>query len=443
MVWLMRSLPWRRHARTTTPARLTATVLFGSAATVAALVATDVLPSPSWADLDGIDVAGHQHPGGSAIDWQTVADSGQSFAFIKATEGTGYTNPYFSSDSAKASAAGVTPGSYHYARPEYDARSQARYYASVLSTGVNPSLPPTLDLEETGGLGPEDLQNWVRDWIDEIKTLTGRDPIIYTYYSFWIGSMGNTTEFSEYPLWLAYYNEQLPDEIPGGWDAPTFWQYSGSGQVDGVITDVDLNTYYGSDAELQALAGSASAGTAVGNASDALRPIRDAAVAEAGLTNTVEHGASALGIPIPDIPLTTDMLVNLLGLVAGEVGPEAVFGSATDAGFDAETSQAITSAGTEARDSDVTLPESEISQLVSGVLGDSSGKITLQGVLELLNAFGAQDYIAQLIADGAAGVDGADKVAPVEGAAEAPAEAPAEVPLPEAEAPAPEVVPAQ
>ena len=157
MVWLMRSLPWRRHARTTTPARLTATVLFGSAATVAALVATDVLPSPSWADLDGIDVAGHQHPGGSAIDWQTVADSGQSFAFIKATEGTGYTNPYFSSDSAKASAAGVTPGSYHYAKPEYDARSQARYYASVLSTGVNPSLPPTLDLEETGGLGPEQL----------------------------------------------------------------------------------------------------------------------------------------------------------------------------------------------------------------------------------------------------------------------------------------------
>jgi hypothetical protein len=163
----------------------------------------------------------------------------------------------------------------------------------------------------------------------------------------------------------------------------------------------------------------------VGNASDALRPIRDAAVAEAGLTNTVEHSAAALGIPIPDIPLTTDMLVNLLGLVAGEVGPEAVFGSATEAGFDAETSEAITSAGTEARDSDVTLPESEISQLVSGVLGDGSGKITLQNVLDLLNAFGAQDYIAQLIADGA------DKVAPVE---DAPAEAPAEATAPEAEA---------
>ena len=133
----MRSLPWRRHAHRTTPARLTATVLLGSAATVAALVATDVLPVPSWA-LDGIDVASHQHPGGAAIDWDAVAASGQSFAFIKATEGTGYGNPYFSADSAKAAAAGITPGSYHYAKPEMDARTQARFYASELATGASP-----------------------------------------------------------------------------------------------------------------------------------------------------------------------------------------------------------------------------------------------------------------------------------------------------------------
>lgn len=398
IVWLMRSLPWRRHARSTTPARLTATALLGSAATVAALVATDVLTVPSWA-LDGIDIASHQHPGGAAIDWETVAASGQSFAFIKATEGTGYTNPYFSSDSAKAAAAGVTPGSYHYAKPDVgDARSQARFYAASLATGVNPSLPPTLDLEETGGLGPTELQAWVRDWIDEIKTLTGRDPIIYTYYAFWISSMGNTTEFSEYPLWLAYYNDTLPDQIPGGWHEPTFWQYTGTGSVDGVITDVDLNTYYGSDAELQSLAGSARSGTAVGNATDALKPIRDASVTEAGVTNTVEHGASALGLPVIDLPLTTDLLVNLLGLVAGEVAPESVLSSAVGAGFDAETSQAITSAGTEARDSGVTLPRNQISQLVSSAIGDGSGTVTLEGVLRVLQAFGSQDYLSKITA---------------------------------------------
>lgn len=395
MVWRMRSLPWRRSVRTI-PARLTATALIGSAATVAALVATDILPVPSWA-LDGIDVASHQHPGGSAIDWATVSASGQSFAFIKATEGTGYTNPYFSSDSAKAAAAGITPGSYHYAKPDIgDARSQARFYASTLATGVNPSLPPTLDLEETGGLGPTELQNWVRDWIDEIITLTGRDPIIYTYYAFWIGSMGNTTEFSQYPLWLAYYNDTLPDQIPGGWDEATFWQYTGTGSVDGIITDVDLNTYYGSDAELLALAGSAHTGTAVGDATSALQPIRDAAVAEAGVTNAIQHGLAELGLPVLDIPLTTDLLVNLLGLVAGEVDPAIVLSSALEAGFDAITSQAISSAGTEVRDARVTLPVSEITALVTSVISNGADGITLEAILRILTAFGAQNYATQL-----------------------------------------------
>ena len=91
----MISLPWRRSTRTSVPKRLTATALAGSALTVAALVATDVVPVPSWA-LNGIDVASHQHPGGAAIDWTAVKQSGQSFVFVKATEGTSYTNPALS-----------------------------------------------------------------------------------------------------------------------------------------------------------------------------------------------------------------------------------------------------------------------------------------------------------------------------------------------------------
>ena len=30
----------------------------------------------------GIDIAGHQHPAGSPIDWHQVANSSQDFAFI-------------------------------------------------------------------------------------------------------------------------------------------------------------------------------------------------------------------------------------------------------------------------------------------------------------------------------------------------------------------------
>ena len=314
----MISLPWRRSTRTSVPKRLTATALAGSALTVAALVATDVVPVPSWA-LDGIDAASHQHPGGAAIDWTAVKQSGQSFVFVKATEGTSYTNPAFTTDSAKAQQAGLVPGSYHYARPgSRNPRAEARHYASVLATGVQPSLPPVLDLEEHGGLNPTELQNWVREWIDEIKTLTGRDPIIYTYYSFWIQRMANTTEFSEYPLWLAYYRDTLPDNIPGGWDHVTFWQYSGSGRVNGVQTQVDLNKYYGDDAALNALASGLPSNTAAGQASDAMDAMRPAVEGEAEIANKIEH---ATGV---NVPLASDFMMQLLGVIGGRVSPDVL-----------------------------------------------------------------------------------------------------------------------
>lgn len=439
IVLRMFTLPWRRHARTTTPARITAVTLFGSAATVAALVAADVVPVPSWA-LDGVDVASHQHPGDSAIDWQTVGESGQSFAFIKASEGTGYVNPYFSSDSAKASAAGVTPGSYHYAKPGTgDPREEARHYAATLSSGVQPSLPPTLDLEESGGLEPVDLQNWVRDWIDEIRTLTGQDPIIYTFHDFWVNDMGNTEEFSEYPLWLAYYNPSLPSEIPGGWEEVTFWQYSDAGQVDGIYSDVDMNTYYGTDEQLQELAGRPSQGTAVGNVADALRPITDAAQGEAESANDADHADAAGGEPGLDHTLSTDLLVNLLGLVAGTVGPDAVLDSAVNSGLDEGVGSALTSSGIEARDAGETLPIAAVGALVLGalgigadggdiagqigsladsmseeqsgeksgfdigqlteVIGENSDGVTLDSILRLMTAFGATDYASQIAND--------------------------------------------
>lgn len=434
----MLSLSRRRSARTTAPARLTAVALFGSAATVAALVATDVLPVPTWA-LDGVDVASHQHPDGLAIDWQSVAASGQSFAFIKASEGTGYVNPYFSSDSAKAAAAGVTPGSYHYARPgDTDPRSEARHYAATLTTGVQPSLPPVLDIEENAGLAPEELQNWVRDWIDEIQILTGRDPIIYTYQDFWLNDMGNTEEFSEYPLWLAYYNPTLPTEIPGGWDEVTFWQYSDQGEVDGIYSNVDLNTYYGTDEQLQALAGAPSEGTAVGNIVDALRPITEAVQGQAEAANEAEHHEGEDGEPALNQPLSTDLLVNLLGLVGGTVGPEAVLEAAQGSGLGEGLGSVIATSGMEARDAGETMPVAAVAALVLGALGlgtdggDIAGQVgellgslvdeqsapldgadldisrfadliggdgvTMDSILRLMTAFGADDYAGQVAA---------------------------------------------
>lgn len=214
------------------------------------------IAGPATALLAGSDVASHQHPGSLAINWARVKAAGHHFAIVKATEGISYVNPHYREDSDSMREAGLIRGTYHYALPQYSAVLQAQHYAAVLATNTTDlDLPPVLDLEETGGLGPVALQAWVRTFLATLDTLTGRQTIIYVSPGFWRHQMANTTEFSERPLWIADYNggnsPTLP--LPGGWTNWTFWQYTGSGWVDGVATPIDLNTFNGTEAQLLAL----------------------------------------------------------------------------------------------------------------------------------------------------------------------------------------------
>ncbi|QCB28266.1 glycoside hydrolase family 25 protein [Corynebacterium endometrii] len=201
----------------------------------------------------GVDVAGHQHPGGAPINWKTVRADGQSFAFVKASEGIGWTNEFFEEDARGADAAGMKVGSYHYARPASDPRAQAATYAAQIARVPHHSLPPVLDLEVSEGKSPRELIAWTRAFTDELKALTGRTPMIYTYRYFWTDHMANTTQFSEYPLWLAAYQAQAPEPV-GGWSKLAFWQRSESGRVNGVTGPVDMNLFNGNDAQLASFA---------------------------------------------------------------------------------------------------------------------------------------------------------------------------------------------
>ena len=75
-------------------------------AVVAAALAVGVLAAPAIAQADGVpfgpDVSRWQHPNGAKIDWAQVAAAGSTFAIVKATESSSYTNPYFATDVADA-----------------------------------------------------------------------------------------------------------------------------------------------------------------------------------------------------------------------------------------------------------------------------------------------------------------------------------------------------
>lgn len=226
--------------------RLTAVL---TSATLALTLST--VPATAFSPLapSGVDVSGHQRGNGAPIHWREVAADGQRFAFVKATEGEGWLNPHYLEDVHAAHQAGLLVGTYHYARPAKDARTQAAHYAAALATAPATSLPPVLDIEVDEGLSPAQLQAWTRDFLTETERLTGRVPMVYTYRYFWREHMADSNAFTRYPLWLAAYQNTVPESV-GGWDNLTFWQRSDAGRVAGIDGPVDLNLFNGTDSQL-------------------------------------------------------------------------------------------------------------------------------------------------------------------------------------------------
>jgi len=202
----------------------------------------------------GVDVSSYQH--GSSLDWSRVKAAGQDFGFVKATEGSSYTNPYLAGDWAGLRNAGMGRGAYHFAQPSASLQSavdQAHYFVAAVGTTQQPgALAPLLDLEVSNGLSSAQLVAWTHAWLDTVQHLTGRRPIIYTYAYFWRTAMADDQGFTSSPLFLADYHDRsgrtapsMP--LPGGWQQWTFWQYTDSGQIPGIAGYVDLDRYAGAN----------------------------------------------------------------------------------------------------------------------------------------------------------------------------------------------------
>jgi GH25 family lysozyme M1 (1,4-beta-N-acetylmuramidase) len=194
--------------------------------------------------IRGIDVSSHQ----DRIDWARVQTDGIEFAIVKASEGVGFADPSYGSYTAGARSVGITCGAYHFARPDThssaslesartDARAEADWFLSVAQLRRD-DLLPALDLE-TAGLAPDRMVAWTRAWLDRVRRRIGARPLLYTYPAFWT-SLGGTSAFRSYPLWIANYGVREP-QLPGGWRRYALWQYSASGHVPGIPGRVDLS----------------------------------------------------------------------------------------------------------------------------------------------------------------------------------------------------------
>jgi GH25 family lysozyme M1 (1,4-beta-N-acetylmuramidase) len=283
-------------------------------AVTVALAAVLLLAGAASAEITGPDVSRWQHPSGADVSWSAVRAAGPDFTFVKATEGTRYTNAWFASDWSGAAAAGLYRGAYHYARPSLgSAATQARFFAATIGDQSRPlTLPPTLDLEESGGLSPAALVSWTRTFLTTVQQLTGRTPIIYTYPYFWRTAMGGTTAFTSYPLWIASYSTAAPPTL--GWPSWTFWQYTARGSVSGIpgAGSIDVNRFNGSTAQLAALAQSSAP-------ADGEVPT--------GVTDPVPPSLVTTSAPSRYVPLTPTRFVDTRSGLGARTG--AVTGSLT------------------------------------------------------------------------------------------------------------------
>jgi GH25 family lysozyme M1 (1,4-beta-N-acetylmuramidase) len=217
------------------------------AGVVGTVAATARATSGSDFSIQGVDVSHYQ----GSINWTSVKNSGKTFAFMKATEGTTYTDPTFATNWAGAKAAGLIRGAYHFGHPGSSAVDQANRFCNVVAP-THGDLQMMLDLEVTDGVSPSGVRSWVVAFINQIVSRTGRPGIIYTGFYFWRDSAGNGSNLN-CPLFLAAYVTDPNNFVPAAWPFFTFWQYTDAGTCPGISGNVDRDAFNGSTSGLNAL----------------------------------------------------------------------------------------------------------------------------------------------------------------------------------------------
>lgn len=168
-----------------------------------------------------------------------MAADGISFAYLKATEGSSFTDPELATNWAGARAAGLEVGGYHYLTLCSPPEPQADHFVAALDeVGLGArSLPPVVDLELIGNCDPPPVRATmlasVRTFIDRVEAMTGREVVVYFHPDF-EARYGLVGELDR-RLWVRRVGAAPP---PGGW---WLWQRSDHARVDGIETPVDLD----------------------------------------------------------------------------------------------------------------------------------------------------------------------------------------------------------
>lgn len=187
---------------------------------------------------DGIDVSEWQ----GRINYAEVAASGIEVVYIRASEGTGYIDPYFRENYEEAKANGLKTGFYHYvtARSTEEAREEANFFVSNIK-GTEPDCKLAMDFEVFGDLSKEEINEISEVFLETVEDLSGKECVIYS------DAYNARETFSEelaekYAIWVADYFVEEPANN-GKWSFWVGFQYSDRGRINGISGNVDRDYY--------------------------------------------------------------------------------------------------------------------------------------------------------------------------------------------------------
>ncbi|RDU65259.1 lysozyme [Helicobacter didelphidarum] len=234
------------------------------------------MPSRTKYPVIGVDVSAHQ----GDIDWRILSKD-LSFAFIKATEGSSWSDKKFQYNWEKSLENLSVIGAYHFFSFDSSGETQAKNFIANVpnqssikniqqdsnitkgSTLQKCILPPGVDIEFYGNKSsnppsPESIYKELDVLLTTLEKFYGKKPIIYTTPSFYKRYLHG--RYTQYPLWIRSIFFP-PDSIfakifdvyfsTSQW---SFWQYNPKGVLQGYTKGekfIDLNAYNGTWEDFQ------------------------------------------------------------------------------------------------------------------------------------------------------------------------------------------------
>lgn len=190
-------------------------------------------------ELNGIDIASYQ----AGIDLATVP---LDFAVVKASQGTGYTNPDYSRAIVQVLSVGRLGGAYHYVSGG-NAVGEADHFVDVVGGNIG-RVVLAIDWEQGDNSAWGNVA-YLDAVVSRVIERTGVKPLIYCSQSV-VASIQSVASAHDCGLWVAQYANMNPtgyQERPWneGAYACAIRQYSSAGRLDGWNGNLDLDKFYG------------------------------------------------------------------------------------------------------------------------------------------------------------------------------------------------------